>query len=220
MCFGWNSFCAYIPVVINGSIFMKAIGKYSIIVYGIIILVAMGMFYTWFKPQENKVVVNHDVVLEKMGTLGKLELTKFTVKDVIEKDIVKPYWVDWFDEKVLFIAVGEIAGCIDLTKVTRNDIVIGETLITIRLPEPEICYAKLDHSRSKVYNISGDYFKAHTQENIEDVYRLAEGKLEVSAKELGIVEQTRKNSRLVVKPLFENLSGKKVKLIFDSEKEN
>lgn len=188
------------------------VGKYSIIVYGLIILLLVGVLYKQYsEPIENKIEVTSDVVLEKMEMMGKLELTKFTIKDVLEKKIIKPYW---FDEKVLFIAVGEAAGCIDLTKVQAGDIIIDEETITIDLPAPEICYAKLNHERSKVYDISGDYFKLNTQKNIEEVYKLAEGRIAQNAKELGVVEQTKNNAQLIIKPLFETLSGKKVVLTF------
>lgn len=188
------------------------VGKYSIIVYGIIILLLVGvLFKQYSEPAENKIEVTSDVVLEKMEMLGKLELTKFTIKDVLEKKIIKPYW---FDEKVLFIAVGEAAGCIDLTKVQEGDIIINEETIAIDLPAPEICYSKLNHERSKVYDISGDYFKLNTQENIEEVYKLAEARIEQNAKELGVIEQTKNNALLIIKPLFETLSGKKITLTF------
>ena len=188
------------------------VGKYSIIIYGIIILLLVGVMYKQFStPTENRIEVTSDVVLEKMEMLGKIELAKFTIKDVLEKKIVKPYW---FDEKVLFIAVGEAAGCIDLTKVQAGDITIEEESIKIDLPAPEICYAKLNHDRSKVYDISGDYFKLNTQENIEEVYKLAEGRIEQNAKELGVIEQTKNNAQLIIVPLFETLSGKKVTLTF------
>ncbi len=187
------------------------VGKYSIIIYGIIILLLVGVLYKMFNPKEKRIEVTHDVILEKMEVMGKLELTKYTIKDVLEKKVIQPYW---FDEKVLFIAVGEAVGCIDLTKVQQGDIAIGDEVITIELPAPEICYAKLDHSRSKVYDISGDYFKLNTQKNVEEVYKLAEARIEQSANELGMIEQTKNNAQLIIVPLFETLSGKKVKLKF------
>ncbi len=187
------------------------IGKYSIIIYGIILLLLAGVLYKWYSTAKGRVEITHDVILEKMVVMGKLELTKFTIKDIIEKKTIKPYW---FDEKVLFIAVGEAAGCIDLTKVQQGDITITDKTISIQLPAPEICYVKLDHSRSKVYDISGDYFKQNTQKNIEEVYKLAEAKIAQNAQELGIISQTKKNAQLIIIPLFETLSGKKVKLKF------
>lgn len=187
------------------------VGKYSIIVYGIIILLLTGVLYKMFNPKNQRIEITHDVILEKMEVMGKLELTKFTIKDVLEKKVIQPYW---FDEKVLFIAVGEAAGCIDLTKVQQGDITIGDETITIEMPAPEICYAKLNHGSSKVYDISGDFFKLNTQQNIEEVYKLAEARIEQNANELGMIEQTKKNAQLIIIPLFETLSGKKVKLKF------
>jgi hypothetical protein len=193
---------------------MKNLSPVKTIVYGIVLLVGIALLYKWFSPSTDKIEVTSDVVLEKMEVLGKLELTKLTTKDVLEKKILKSYWVDWFDEKILFIAVGEVAGCIDLTKVQEGDITITEETISIELPAPEICYAKLNHERSRIYDMKGDYLNLSTQKRIEEVYKLAESKIEGNAIELGIIEQTKTNAELIIKPLFETLSGKQVKLSY------
>jgi len=140
-----------------------------------------------------------------------MELTKFTIKDVIQKNVIKNWWPD---SKVLFIAVGEVAGCIDLSKVTKNDVKRSGDSIIITLPKPEICYIKINHEQSKVYDISGVYFKEDTKQMVEEVYIIAEKEISKEAYKLGIMEETKKNANLILKPLFENITEKKVGLKF------
>jgi hypothetical protein len=51
--------------------------------------------------------------------MGKLELVKYAMKDVVEK---KELHMIMPDLRVLFVAVGEVTACIDLTKVKKEDI--------------------------------------------------------------------------------------------------
>lgn len=176
----------------------------------IILLVLLGFFLFKKFNQSDKVLISHDALVEKIESMGKMELTKFTIKNVLTKQIVKEWWPD---SKVLFIAVGEAVGCIDLSKVDKDDVKRTGDSITISLPKPEICYIKLNHEKSKVYDISGVYFKEDTKQVVEEVYQLAEKELEKEAREMGIMSETEKNAKLILKPIFENITGKKVNII-------
>lgn len=177
----------------------------------LIILLVLLRFFLFKKfNQSDKVLISHDALVEKIESMGKMELTKFTIKNVLTKQIVKEWWPD---SKVLFIAVGEAVGCIDLSKVDKDDVKRTGDSITISLPKPEICYIKLNHEKSKVYDISGVYFKEDTKQVVEEVYQLAEKELEKEAREMGIMSETEKNAKLILKPIFENITGKKVNII-------
>lgn len=111
--------------------------------------------------------------------------------------------------------MGEVAGCIDLTKVTKNDIVRHRAdSVTLYLPEPEICYVKLDHKRSKVYDIAGAWMPGDTQHMVEEVYKLAEQKLLKNAQEMNILEKTKENARIIFKPMITNMTGVNVNIAF------
>jgi len=157
--------------------------------------------------------VSEDVMVEKITSMGKLELVKYTMKDVLEKKQIHTLLPD---ERVLFVAVGEVTACINLTKINKKDIVksAGDSLVTVTLPIPEICYTKLDHQRSKVYDISGVIFPGTAKIMVEDIYKLAEKRLLDNAREQNILGKARQNAQLIFKPLLENIAGKKVILKF------
>lgn len=155
--------------------------------------------------------VTEDVMIEKITNIGKLELVKYSMKDVIEKKVSRSLLPD---KRILFVAAGEVTGCIDLTKVKKQDIKASADSVEIYLPKPEICYSKLDHQRSKVYDLSGVFMPTDRQEMIEDIYKLAEQRILQNARDQNILGKTEENAQLIFKPLLENISGKKVLIFF------
>jgi len=155
--------------------------------------------------------INEDVMIEKITNMGKLELVKYSMKDVIEKKVARTLLPD---KRILFVAAGEVVGCIDLTKVKKEDIISSSDSITITLPNPEICYSRLDHQRSKVYDLSGVWSPGDRQEMMEDIYKLAEQRILQNAKDMNVLGKTRENATIIFKPILENISGKKVGIQF------
>jgi hypothetical protein len=182
----------------------------SLIIVGFLIFL---FFYMKHQFTAVRSEVTEDVMVEKITSMGKLELVKYSMKDVLEKKQIHTILPD---ERVLFVAVGEVTACIDLTKVARKDIIqdAAQKTVTVVLPQPEICYAKLDHQRSKVYDVSGVILPSTTQAMIEDIYKLAERRLLDNARQMDITGKARQNAQLIFKPLLEGVSGRTVILKF------
>ncbi|TAH01621.1 MAG: DUF4230 domain-containing protein [Sphingobacteriales bacterium] len=181
----------------------------------LVVIAAVIVFYGIFKIKHeffsNKQTISEDIVLTKITTMGKLELVKFSMKDVIDKTESKDFWPD---ERILFVAVGEVTACIDLTKVKKDDVRITGDSLTLFLPQPEICYTKLDHQKSKIYDVSGMWFSDTVKDRVEDIYKIAENKIFTSAMQMNILGKAKQNAELIFKPLVVNLSDKKVGIIF------
>jgi len=152
----------------------------------------------------------HNLVLKEMTVLGKLELSNFSFRDVIEQELVRDYLPN---PKAILIVQGEAIGCLDLTKIKPEDIASKDDTLIVHLPDPELCSYRIDHSKSKIYDI--EYAFMNEQSLINEAYTRAEAKIKQSALEMGILEQTKKNAELVLKPLLERISGKKVVLQFE-----
>lgn len=183
------------------------------ITFFVVLLAALAFIFFYFKKEflETKTIINGDMMVTKITSMGKLELVKFSMKDVIEKKETKRFLPD---ERILFVAVGEVTGCIDLTKVAKEDVNIEGDSLTLTLPQPEICYTKIDHQKSKVYDVSGAWFPSDAKEMVEDIYKIAEQRLKDNANEMQILLKTKENAEAIFKPLVENISGKKVGIIF------
>ncbi|POY37811.1 hypothetical protein C3K47_04560 [Solitalea longa] len=147
----------------------------------------------------------HNVILEKIESLGKLELVRYKFKDIVEHEMIQQ-WLP--DPKALLIVSGEAVGCIDLTKVTKNDISTNDTVLTIQLPQPELCYYKIDHKNSKVYQTS--YAFLVEAELVDQAYKSAEAQLKTTALKAGILEETKISAQKVLTPFFAAFGYKKV----------
>jgi hypothetical protein len=152
-----------------------------------------------------------DIMVEKITDMGKLELVKYSMKDVLERKEIRTFLPD---QRILFVAAGEATGCIDLTRVQKEDIISQGDSITVFLPKPEICYVRLDHNRSKVYDVTGAWFPSDAKNMVEDIYKIAEQKLRENALDMKILDKTRENAVLIFEPMLENISGRNVSIRF------
>jgi Protein of unknown function (DUF4230) len=179
----------------------------------LLILLVLTTIYFWEKvrkimeKEDAMSQTSHNIVLKEVVALGKLELVKYHFRDVIEHERIKQFLPN---SKALLIVQGEAIGCIDLTQLQLTD--LGETADTliVRLPEPEICSSKIDHSKSKVYNT--DFAFTDEALLVDEAFKQAETQVQESAIEMGILSETKANANKILKPLIEKISGKKVVL--------
>ncbi|MFT4033161.1 MAG: DUF4230 domain-containing protein [Siphonobacter sp.] len=179
----------------------------------VLILIVTGIIWAWeqvkeknpFSRSEPEIITNHTIVLKEITSMGKLELVKYNFRDVVDQAITHQFLPDG---KALLIIQGEAIGCVDLTKMTLTD--IGETAdsLIVRLPDPEICVARIDHSKSKVYNTEFAFNDEALL--LEQAFKKAEVQVQQSAIDMGILAQTKENAEKILRPLLEKISGKNV----------
>ncbi len=181
-----------------------------VITVGIFIWRSFKDFFGTDEKTEPAVTVNYNTILTSVEELGKMELVRFNFKDVVEYEKNVSRFVP--NSKVVLIVAGEAVGCVDFTKIEAGDIVFeGDSVIQIALPEPELCYYKVDHSQSKVFSKENTYFQ--DADLIEESYKYAENNVKRAALNSGILEQTTENAEKILKPMLEEITGKRVVLV-------
>lgn len=160
----------------------------------------------------------HTVLLDRMVTMGKLELIKYQFQEITEIEKVGMDFYNLFklenDSRAVLISKGEAVGCIDLTRMDiRHFRETGDSII-VQLPPPELCYFKLDLDNTRIYALETGLFTSE-KSFIEKAYQSAEEQIRASAIQSGILQQAKKNAEIVLKPLLEEISGKKVVIIYD-----
>lgn len=197
----------------KGWIFIRILLK--LVPYILIILLALWL-YEYFRSaheQEEELSVQHDLILQKVEDLGKLELVKYQFKEITELEQLSKKYFKIFqlgpDSKIALITTGEAVGCIDLTRMNDDDIFIDEDAIIVTLPKPELCYYKIDLQKSRIYSLETNPL-LDEKKFIEEAYRSAEDQIRQAALNAGILYQTEENAEKVLRPLFEEISGKKV----------
>jgi hypothetical protein len=181
-----------------------------VITVGIFIWRSFKDFFGTDEKEAPTVSVNYNTILTSVEELGKMELVRYNFKDVVEyKKEVSRYIPD---SKVVLIVAGEAVGCVDFTKIQAGDIVFeGDSVVQIALPEPELCYYKVDHSQSKVFSKENTYFQ--DAELVEESFKYAENNVRRAALNSGILRQTTENAEKILKPMLEEITGKRVVLV-------
>jgi nucleoside-triphosphatase THEP1 len=152
----------------------------------------------------------HLLSVEKIENLGKMELVKVNIKDVVEQTKERPLFLP--NAKAILIIAGEVFAGIDFEKVKREDIVDSGTQVTVTLPKPEILLSKVNHEKSKVYNVNWGGFS--TAELVDEAYKNAELIIIEEAGKTGYEETCKNNARALLTPMFRELSGKDVEIHF------
>ncbi len=169
----------------------------------------------WFGSQEEEPVevVNHQTILQEIENLGRLELVRYNFKEITElNEKNKPYLgvFDVPDSRVVVISHGEAVGCIDLTKISEQDIRVQGDTVLLRLPEPELCYYKLDMENTSIYSIEKQVYFKEESKLAQKALRLAERQMRAAALKSGILDQTRQNAETLLRPLLENIGGRHI----------
>lgn len=149
------------------------------------------------------------IVLKEITALGKLELVRYTFKDIVEHEQLNTFLPN---PRAVLIVEGEATGCIDLTKISLSDVITDGDSVTVRLPKPELCGWKINHDRSRVYDTRFSFLT--DSQLVSDAYRQAERQIRQSALNGGILEQTRRNADRMLRPLLERISGHRVGFVF------
>jgi len=192
------------------------------IFFALVLLILVGFYFFAQNPlpflmgknDAPAFIVRHDMVVNRVESLGKLELVKYYIKDIVEDSEDIDWWP--FDPKTVLIVSGEVVGCIDLSTVDSSKVLLSEKTLTITLPAPQICYYKVNHKESRVYDIYNPSLKPDA-ELIDKAYQLAEQKLLEAANKMQIKEKTKENAVIVLKTFLESFTGKKVLIKFEKE---
>ena len=128
----------------------------------VLLLGALAMYGLLSLPRfsllpEEKTETTHNLILEKVSGLGNMELVRYQFQDVVSHEVIRPYLPD---PRVMLFAYGEAVGCVDFTQVDSSSIFLqGDSLVILALPQPEICYVKLDHDRSRIFDTRYTFFE-------------------------------------------------------------
>lgn len=179
----------------------------------IIVLAVIGLIAWLVNSKFNlktTVESKHQLLLDRVEAMGKLELVKYRISDVLEHKSKTPFLPD---ASVLLIVKADAVGCIDLTKIKSEQIQVYGDSAVIQLPQPEICYIKIDHKASRVYDTKMAFFRE--ADLVDEAYKSAEQQIYNEVRKSDILQQTRSNALHVLGPILKGLGYNKITLTFD-----
>ncbi len=194
------------------------------------IVVVLLAVFLWLKfaagNAGEEMRIQHQMILSEVEELGKLELVKYRMRDIIEIDKFSKRYLDLgifriqkgSDAKAVLIASGEAVACIDLLKLKSRDI-MGTDTITINLPRPELCYYKIDHQNSRLFNLQKGTLMSDAEFNkfIDTAYAEAEAQMMRAALDGGILKEAETMAYKMLEPLLQRIAGKPVVLNFQQD---
>lgn len=182
------------------------------------VLVVFLCIVLWMKSISLKIekidVDLHQIMVERIEAVGKLEVIKYSFRDVLEHQRKKSLWGVGISSKTLLIIGAEAVACVDLTKIKKTDIDSSKGRIIVKLPPPEICYIKVDHERSRVYNTEMSMFDDAEDKLVDDAYREAEGYIKNEVEKTDILSEAKENTKKILQPLLTSISNKEIVIEF------
>lgn len=184
-----------------------------IVVFLLGAIVGALITYSQMKSEPEDVFITHSVIVDKIESMGKLEVVKYNVQDIIEYKKMRQ-WLP--NAKTALLINGEIIACVDLSKITEDRVVVSGDSVVLHLPAPEICHVKVDHSKSRVYDMT--YGLWETTSLMDEAYKHAEKELIRQSKMIDLTQKARENTTLVLTPLLNAFGYNHIVIMFDDEK--
>lgn len=180
----------------------------------ILVFFLAGIIYLAYRSFSfgGKEEVKHEAVVEQIRLMGKIQLVQVNIRDVVEYKVERSMFLP--DSKVLMIVAGEIGACVDLQKLSEEDVKRGDDKTVITLPLPEICYVKVNHERSKIYDKTSYPFLDDDAELLDKAYKEAESFLNKPEVQEPAISEAIKNAPHILQPVFSTIAGQPVEVRF------
>ena len=158
------------------------------------------------------------LVVSKIKSTAKLATTETVINKVIIGQKKKSLFGLVRLGSAGFVAYSQatVKTGIDLTKLKRNDIKIDGNVIELNLPPVEVLDFSYPFSSYVMDTVlsDNDIFNKIDVIDQENYYRMAENDIRQQLKYMGIVEQTKENTRKLLEGLLTNLGYKEVYITF------
>ena len=90
-------------------------------------------------------------VVERIQNLQVLQTTRYNFSNIIESSVdMPPLLAGLYGENIIMVAVGHIEAGIDLSQLTEDDVIVGDGVLTINLPAPQILSCFLDEQQTEI----------------------------------------------------------------------
>jgi hypothetical protein len=191
---------------------------------GILVLSAVHLLPQLRNPfAESTTVRSQPALLKSITSLSRYEAASGSfqvVVDLSRKTRFLPSFIEGTD--TLFIGEGTVIAFVDFSRLGGKDIQVsrGRTAVTVHLPDPQLEPAVLDVRRSYVYaqqqgllNRIGNFFSGNPNSQ-QEVYILAQQKIQGAASQSPLLVQAQKNTRDMLTGMLHSLGFKQVTVGF------
>ncbi len=152
-------------------------------------------------------------IINQVRPLARLETIQYTVEKVITAEVGQNALAPLFGDRLLFVGHGYVTAGIDLSKISAQDVVFKDGVLTFQLPVAEVFVATLDNEKSYVYDRETGLL-THGDINLETSARqAAEDQIRQAALDDGILKQAQTNAETFLESLLNKLGYTQVSFV-------
>ena len=191
--------------------------------FGLLLGLAAGVFVGLFLPRlqrslfpggsVSRVIDPPSVVMQIRG-LSQLVTVKYTIQKAVALEEQK---VPFGTERLLLFVQAEVAAGLDLSHLRDDDIrLLPDGAVLVSLPPAEITSVEIDDKLTRVWDRSITWWTPWVPYNqdLERQARLeARKEAEKAARDMGILNQSRKNAEGIIRGLLMSTGAKDVKFL-------
>lgn len=193
------------------------------VAFGLLLGLAAGVFVGLFLPRlqrsffpggsVSRVIDPPSVVMQIRG-LSQLVTVKYTIQKAVALEEQK---VPFGAERLLLFVQAEVAAGLDLSHLRDDDIrLLPDGAVLVSLPPAEITSVEIDDKLTRVWDRSITWWTPWVPYNqdLERQARLeARKEAEKAARDMGILNQSRKNAEDIIRGLLMSTGAKDVKFL-------
>lgn len=138
-------------------------------------------------------------IVRQINNLARLETASYQAQKIISAEQGTDVLFGILQEKLTFVAVGEVIAGVDLSKMQAADLQATTfQTVTIRMPPAELLVTKLDNEQSYIQDWEKGILKTHNPELETQVRQVAETQIRDAALADGILVKAQQNAQTVL----------------------
>lgn len=150
-------------------------------------------------------------IVRQINDLARLETASYKAQKIISAEQGTDALFGILQEKLTFVAVGEVIAGVDLSKMQSADLQAATfQTVTIRIPPAELLVTKLDNQQSYIQDWEKGILKSHNPELETQVRQVAETQIRDAALADGILTKAQQNAQTVLTNFLKGVGFKAV----------
>lgn len=160
-------------------------------------------FHALHWGQSTKIDTSAPSVVDKIRGLNRLESVDYSIDKIVEGNHQAPPLPDFLaGDRLLLIAHGEVIAGVDLSRLDSSAVHVSGSNISVRLPAPQILVARIDNSRTRVYERNTGVLIPPDPTLETQARQAAEQQITQAALDDGILDKARANAKVSVTGLL------------------
>ncbi len=211
------------PSAVSGTQWNLVVNSKRAILLALVIGLAAGLAVGLFAARAGRFlsreggtarVFDPPSVVQRIRGLSQLVTVKYAIQKAIALEEQK---IPFGTERLLLFVQAEVAAGVDLSHLRDDDITVrGDGVVLVSLPPADVTGVEIDDKQTRVWDRSITWWTPWVPYNqdLERQARLeARTEVEKAARDMGILEQARRNAEAVIHGLLMSAGAQDVKFL-------